>query len=402
MPWAWGLLTIDSDKPSGPTTSSGRATSTRWRPALLAAGDRAGARPRARLPLQPPAEAGRLVPAEQRRRGRRERWTKIQLDEVALPLVLAWQLGRIEAGHVHATSRRPRTTSSENGPSPPQERWENQSGYSPGTIAAEIAGLVRAADIARAKRRHRLARALGGDRRRVAAPRSRAGPPPQRPLVAEAVLPARDEGRQPQRRHDLQHRRRRPGRADQRTRDRPELPRARAPRREALGRPGIVQRASRWWTSGSAWTRPTGASGTASTSTATARRRDGGPWDLSEPGHLQDDRAGYGRSSPASAASTSCSRGPPADQHLAADGQDRQPGLHDPRAGLGREPALGPSRIPPRRGHALGDARSPGRTRSSCDWPGRSRPAGPSSGRASWRAGTRAADRGRTVAVTVE
>ena len=30
----------------------------------------------------------------------------------------------------------------------PQERWENQSGYSPATIASEIAGLVCAASIA--------------------------------------------------------------------------------------------------------------------------------------------------------------------------------------------------------------------------------------------------------------
>jgi glucoamylase len=36
-----------------------------------------------------------------------------------------------------------------NGPSTPNERWENQSGFSPNTIAAEIAGLVCAADIAR-------------------------------------------------------------------------------------------------------------------------------------------------------------------------------------------------------------------------------------------------------------
>ena len=34
-------------------------------------------------------------------------------------------------------------------PFTPQERWENQSGYSPATIAAEIAGLVSAARIAR-------------------------------------------------------------------------------------------------------------------------------------------------------------------------------------------------------------------------------------------------------------
>jgi glucoamylase len=36
------------------------------------------------------------------------------------------------------------------GPSTPQERWENAGGWSPATIAAEIAGLVTAADIAKA------------------------------------------------------------------------------------------------------------------------------------------------------------------------------------------------------------------------------------------------------------
>ena len=35
-----------------------------------------------------------------------------------------------------------------NGPFSPQERWENQDGYSPATIAAEIAGLICAADLA--------------------------------------------------------------------------------------------------------------------------------------------------------------------------------------------------------------------------------------------------------------
>ena len=37
----------------------------------------------------------------------------------------------------------------DHGPKSEQERWENQEGYSPATIAAEIAGLVCAADIAR-------------------------------------------------------------------------------------------------------------------------------------------------------------------------------------------------------------------------------------------------------------
>ena len=71
-----------------------------------------------------------------------------QLDEVAFPIVLAWQLGRtgaedwdnvrLSADYLVAT-----------GPRTGQERWENIGGYSPATIAAEIAGLVTAADIAR-------------------------------------------------------------------------------------------------------------------------------------------------------------------------------------------------------------------------------------------------------------
>ena len=46
------------------------------------------------------------------------------------------------------SSARP-TTSSPTARTRDNERWENQSGYSPNTIAAEIAGLICAADIAR-------------------------------------------------------------------------------------------------------------------------------------------------------------------------------------------------------------------------------------------------------------
>ena len=46
------------------------------------------------------------------------------------------------------TSSRPRTSSIAHGPAFGVERWEEQSGYSPSTIAAEIAGLVAAADLA--------------------------------------------------------------------------------------------------------------------------------------------------------------------------------------------------------------------------------------------------------------
>jgi glucoamylase len=72
----------------------------------------------------------------------------LQLDEVAFPIVLAWHLRRTGAAdwaHVRLSA----DFIVANGPYTPQERWENLAGYSPATIAAEIAGLVCAADIAR-------------------------------------------------------------------------------------------------------------------------------------------------------------------------------------------------------------------------------------------------------------
>ncbi len=72
----------------------------------------------------------------------------LQMDEVALPIVLAWQLGARPADWPHV--RRSADFIVANGPSTEQERWENTPGWSPATIAAEIAGLVTAADIARA------------------------------------------------------------------------------------------------------------------------------------------------------------------------------------------------------------------------------------------------------------
>jgi glucoamylase len=71
----------------------------------------------------------------------------LQLDEVAFPIVLAWQLGRTGASdwdHV----RRSAEFILREGPDTPQERWENIGGWSPATIAAEVAGLVCAADVA--------------------------------------------------------------------------------------------------------------------------------------------------------------------------------------------------------------------------------------------------------------
>ena len=71
------------------------------------------------------------------------------MDEVSYPLVLAYQLGRTDnetwAKHVRPAA----DFIVRHGPATPQERWEEKSGYSPSTIAAEIAGLTCAAEIAR-------------------------------------------------------------------------------------------------------------------------------------------------------------------------------------------------------------------------------------------------------------
>ena len=65
--------------------------------------------------------------------------------------MLAWQLGRSDKAlyEDHIKKAADFIMNFPDAPFTPQERWENQSGYSPGTIAAEIAGLVCAADIAR-------------------------------------------------------------------------------------------------------------------------------------------------------------------------------------------------------------------------------------------------------------
>jgi glucoamylase len=146
MPWAWGRLTIDD--PSAPYHLVWARDLYQVATAQIAAGDTAGAN----------RAVDYLFGVQQKRNGSfpqnsevggKPHWTSLQLDEVAFPVVLAWQLGRRDA----ATYRKVKRAADfivRKGPKTEQERWENQDGWSPGTIAAEIAGLVCAADLARA------------------------------------------------------------------------------------------------------------------------------------------------------------------------------------------------------------------------------------------------------------
>lgn len=76
-------------------------------------------------------------------------WGSLQMDEVGYPLIMAWQLGKFDRETYETHVKRAADFIVKNGPYTPQERWEERPGYSPSTIAAEIAGLVCAADIAK-------------------------------------------------------------------------------------------------------------------------------------------------------------------------------------------------------------------------------------------------------------
>lgn len=76
-------------------------------------------------------------------------WGSLQMDEVAYPLIMAYQLGRFDKQTWENHVKKAADFIVKNGPATPQERWEEEAGYSPSTIAAEIAGLVCAAEIAK-------------------------------------------------------------------------------------------------------------------------------------------------------------------------------------------------------------------------------------------------------------
>ncbi len=72
-------------------------------------------------------------------------WSGIQLDEVAFPIMLAWRLHCENALADFDPSHLVRSGAAyliRNGPVTQQERWEEASGYSPSTLASNIAALL--------------------------------------------------------------------------------------------------------------------------------------------------------------------------------------------------------------------------------------------------------------------
>jgi len=80
-------------------------------------------------------------------------WRGLQLDEVAFPIILAWRLWKANAlGELHMFPFVERAAGFliRHAPITNQERWEENAGYSPSTLAIVITGLICAAEIARA------------------------------------------------------------------------------------------------------------------------------------------------------------------------------------------------------------------------------------------------------------
>ena len=77
-------------------------------------------------------------------------WTGVQLDEVSFPIILAWRLWKANAlaeFDPYITVCRACAYLIREGPATPEDRWEEAGGYSPSTLAANIAALICAAEM---------------------------------------------------------------------------------------------------------------------------------------------------------------------------------------------------------------------------------------------------------------
>lgn len=87
-------------------------------------------------------------------------WRGKQLDEVAFPIILAWRLWKANGlGELDIFPFVERAAGClvQQAPITQQERWEENSGYSPSTLAAVITALICAAEMMRAHESHELA-----------------------------------------------------------------------------------------------------------------------------------------------------------------------------------------------------------------------------------------------------
>ena len=172
-----------------------------------------------------------------------------QLDESSYPILMAYLSGLGGDDALWPDHIKPAADFVvAHGPSFGVERWEEQSGYSPSTIAAEIAGLTAAAKIATMQARHRERPRLPGGRRRLPAQRQGLDGHVDRAVQLVAVLHPAVEDRRPERGDLVQPRQRRPARRRSARRGRRRVPGTRTPRRAVADRSRLPQLAGRRWT----------------------------------------------------------------------------------------------------------------------------------------------------------
>ncbi len=163
-PWAWGNEIKDLSSPSDAYHLVWSRDAYEFGTALWAAGDERAARRIVDWLFEVQQKPDGSFPQNSDVSGT-PAWEELQLDEVALPIVLARLVGRTGPRTYRGVKRAADflagfkdEESGRRAPFSPQERWENQSGYSPNSIAAQVAGLVSAADIARRNDDRRSAR----------------------------------------------------------------------------------------------------------------------------------------------------------------------------------------------------------------------------------------------------
>ena len=349
MPWGWGELRIDEDNPrSGPYHLVWPRDLYQVATALHAAGDTAAANRALDFLFAKQQLDDGSFPQNTQVDGR-PKWTGLQMDQVGLPIVLAWQLGRTSRsdwGHV----RRAADLIVDKGPVSEQERWENQEGYSPG----HDRGPDRGADLrGRHRAQERLGRARGALRahgRLLGAQRRALDGDDERPVLAQAVLPAPHQGPQAEPRHDLQHRRLRAVEARPAPGRRRQLPRAGPAGRQALRRPRDPEHA--------AGRRPA-AEGGRVLAPVQLRRLRGAPGRqvlaAVRRGHAHDARSGVADLR-RRARRVRAARGPLGGRAPGGDGGRGQRRRDAAGAGLGRPRADRQAGLPDRRGHVLRDA----------------------------------------------
>ncbi|MDP9240613.1 MAG: glycoside hydrolase family 15 protein [Actinomycetota bacterium] len=116
---------------------------------LLATGDRATAEATVRFLFERQQQPDGSIPRNSLLNGKTAPDSfGVQLDEVSYPILMARTVGLIDATFYRDHIKKAADFVVAHGPAFGSERWEEQSGFSPSTIAAEIAGLTAAGAIA--------------------------------------------------------------------------------------------------------------------------------------------------------------------------------------------------------------------------------------------------------------